>query len=87
VSVNLYGLQSTQLKSYRLVPVEVFGTYGDGGYGLMDAVPAWSDCDGAIGRVYRIDDIDPAHREDGDTLEIFAGPEAELFFARKFGDG
>jgi hypothetical protein len=51
----------------ELVPVEVFGTachctdpaceHRDGGYGLSDAVSAWSDCNRAIGRIYRVEDF------------------------------
>lgn len=49
-----------------LVPVEVFGGEPDDdtwGYGLMDAVPAWSDCNRADGRIYRVDDTDPQYRK------------------------
>lgn len=34
-----------------LVPVEVFGA--NEGYGLMDSVCPWSDCNRAIGHIYR----------------------------------
>lgn len=34
-----------------LVPVEIFGA--DDGYGLADAISPWSDCNQAIGRIYR----------------------------------
>lgn len=53
-----------------LVPVEVFGADGcdhpgcddpqcpGGGYGVMDAVgPGFSDCNRAIGHIYRVEDL------------------------------
>ena len=41
-------------KKLKLVPVEVFGT--EDGYGLMDSIEPWSDCNRADGHIYRIDD-------------------------------
>lgn len=68
----------------RLVPVEVFGA--EDGYGLCDAVSAWSDCNRADGHIYRVDDGDPQYREPGQTVEIFVR-EADLpFFAKAWGD-
>lgn len=57
----------------RLVPVEVFGE--EDGYGFMDAVPAWSDCNRADGKIFRLDDLD--NRMDGEqnTIEIFVTKE------------
>lgn len=66
----------------RLVPVEVFGA--DDGYGLCDAVSAWSDCNRARGKIYRIDDISP--RRPGETVSIFIKPTDLGFFEKKWGD-
>ena len=71
---------SDALVSLRLVPVEVFGA--EDGYGLMDAVSAWSDCNRARGHIYRVDDIE--HRE-GETVEIFVRESDLPFFARVWG--
>ena len=81
----------------RLVPVEVFG--GDEedcdgcggtvkcGYGLMDAVQAWSDCNRAEGRIYRVDDDhSEPYRQPGDTITVYV-PQSEMAkFAKRFGD-
>ena len=64
----------------RLVPVEVFGA--EDGYGLSDAVSAWSDCNRAIGHIYRVDDRDPQYRKPGETVEIFVRQADLPFFAR-----
>lgn len=65
-----------------LVPVEVFGTECTKceepfGYGLMDAVSAWSDCNRAIGHIYRRDEDDMPGRDPGDVITIYV-PESEL---------
>lgn len=73
------------MKNYiklRLVPVEVFGA--EDGYGLMDAVSSWSDCNRAIGKIYRIDDIEPEYREKGDTVEILVKKTDLDFFKKVF---
>jgi hypothetical protein len=69
----------------RLCPVEVFGAdqcdrcQAPAGYGLMDAVSAWSDCNRAHGRIYRRDDEEFA-RAEGDTILAWVTPgEAEKF--------
>jgi hypothetical protein len=81
----------------RLVPVEVFGADEedcDGcgatvqfGYGLCDAVQAWSDCNRAIGHIYRVDeDWTEGFRQPGETITIYV-PESEMAkFERRFGD-
>ena len=40
------------------------------GYGIMDAVSSWSDCNRAVGKIYRIDDSNPKYREEDETIEI-----------------
>lgn len=92
----------------ELVPVEVFGgndccTHGDHpdpaecpsmGYGLSDAVSAWSDCNRARGRVYRAEDTRDAddgtapsrYREPGETVIVWVREVDMPFFARRFGD-
>ena len=81
----------------RLVPVEVFGADEEDcpgcgatikfGYGLMDAVQSWSDCNRAIGHIYRVDeDYTEGYREPGDNIVIYV-PQAEMAkFKRRFGD-
>ena len=62
------------LKRVRLVPVEVFGAKD--GYGLCDAVSAWSDCNRADGMIFRLDDAyQEEYRNKGDTVEIWATKE------------
>lgn len=67
----------------RLVPVEVFGA--EDGYGLGDAVEAWSDCNRARGHIYRVDE-DYMIRLPGETVEIFVRPEDLPFFERYWGE-
>jgi hypothetical protein len=81
----------------RLVPVEVFGADEDDcascggtvrfGYGLMDAVQAWSDCNRARGRIYRKDDdYSEGYREPGDVITVYV-PQSEMEkFERRYGD-
>lgn len=79
----------------QLVPVEVFGTncqcghdgcdQHEGGYGLMDAVSAWSDCNRAIGRIYRIEDL-PGPRDAGDAVTVYVDPADREWFERRFGE-
>lgn len=88
---------SDDLVRVRLVPVEVFGADEedcpscDGtiqvGYGLMDAVQAWSDCNRARGRIYRKDDdFNEDYREPGDTITVYV-PQSEMEkFERRYGD-
>jgi len=83
------------LMPVRLVPVEVFGENdccehgvaadcASSGYGLMDAVPEWSDCNRARGHIYRFDDLD-RHAAPGDTLTVWVDrAEYEAFAARNF---
>lgn len=82
----------------RLVPVEVFGADEEDcpdcpatvtfGYGLMDAVQAWSDCNRAIGRIYRVDEAaSEPYRQAGDTITVYV-PQSEMpKFERRYGDG
>lgn len=74
-----------------LVPVEVFGTNPEpcehcgeetgGGYGLCDAVEAWSDCNRAIGRIYRVDDLE---NRSGETITVYV-PQSEIAkFAKRY---
>lgn len=91
------GASGEPLVRVRLVPVEVFGADEEQcescgetvkcGYGLMDAVPAWSDCNRAIGRIYRVDeDYTEPYRELGDTITVYV-PESEMAkFEKRFGD-
>lgn len=90
------GHVAQALAPVELVPVEVFG--GDCGhvtdgvlceapfsYGLSDAVPAWSDCNRARGRIYRVEDV-PGPRESGDSLTVWAAQADLPWFERRFGD-
>lgn len=72
-----------------LVPVEVFGTVcqtcdEDVGYGLSDAVGAQSDCNRAIGRIYRRDDVEG--RDSDEVITVYV-PRSELpKFDKRFGE-
>ena len=92
-------LQSGEpLVRVRLVPVEVFGADEEGcpacpetvqfGYGIMDAVQAWSDCNRAIGHIYRVDEErSEPYRNPGDTITVYV-PQSEIpKFEQRFGDG
>ena len=80
-----------------LVPVEHFGADEEDcpdcparietGYGLMDAVSAWSDCNRAIGRIYRVDEASSASfRQPGDTITVYV-PQSELpKLEKRYGD-
>ncbi len=86
-----------RLERVRLVPVEVFGAGEEDcrecgavircGYGLMDAVQAWSDCNRAIGRIYRKDDdCTEGYRNPGDNITVYV-PKSEMAkFERRYGD-
>lgn len=87
-----------------LVPVETFG--GDecehpgcddpkcpgGGIGMSDAVgPAWSDCNRAWGKIYRVEDLgtpEEFHQFEGEQVRVdVTVKNADLpFFAKRFGD-
>lgn len=45
------------------------------GYGLSDAVEAWSDCNRAIGHIFRVDDSDPRYRKPGETVRVWVAEE------------
>jgi hypothetical protein len=88
-------IQGAERIPLRLVPVEVFtGVCGHEecanpdhlGYGISDAVSAWSDCNRATGQIYRVDDLNPANREDGDTVTIWVDPADVEWFSRRFGN-
>lgn len=54
------------------------GTDVETGYGLMDAVENWSDCNQAIGHIYRVDDAgSERYRRPGDTITIYV-PQSEM---------
>jgi hypothetical protein len=72
----------SELVPIRLIPVEVFGA--EDGYGLSDAVSAWSDCNRARGRIYRVDDI--PGRDEGDTVTVYVAASDLPWFERRFGD-
>lgn len=83
-----------------LVPVEVFGANcachdeldlrgaacTESGFGLSDAVSAWSDCNRAEGHIYRVDDTDPDHRLPGETIRIFVSKADLPWFEKRFGE-
>lgn len=56
------------------------------GYGLSDAVSGWSDCNRAVGKVYRVEDLDGATREQGETVQVYVRPEDLPFFEKVFGE-
>lgn len=80
---------SEDLVKIVLVPVEVFGTVcqtcdEDVGYGLSDAVGAQSDCNRAIGRIYRRDDVEG--RDSDEVITVYV-PRSELpKFDKRFGE-
>lgn len=92
---------SAGLVPVRLVPVEVFGSNcdchedrelaADGtdcvgfSYGLSDAVSAWSDCNRAVGRIYRRDE-DESPRDQGGTILVWVAPEQVALFNVVFGE-
>jgi len=84
----------------RLVPVEVFGADEEDcpscgamikfGYGLSDAVSAWSDCNRAVGHIFRKEDMPGL---EGVNAERDAGcitayvPQSEMAkFETRYGD-
>jgi hypothetical protein len=84
-----------KLVKLRLVPVEVFTGLCDHddcknpdhlGYGIADAVEAWSDCNRASGRIYRVDDVDGRYRHEGDTVTIWVNQSDVAWFDRNFGE-
>lgn len=82
-----------ELATLWLVPVEVFGAGDCGhdcpacetheGYGLCDAVSSWSDCNRAIGHIYRVDET-WAHREPGERVQIMVRKADLPFFAKNW---
>src|SRR5260221_69305 len=83
----------------RLVPVEVFGGDCDchlmhdhddnscsgWGYGLCDAVDGMSDCNRAVGGIYRRDEGE-SPRSDGNTILVWVTPEQVALFDVVFGE-
>jgi len=45
--------ESSDLVPVALIPINVFGVDEEEGYGLMDSVGSWSDCNRADGKMYR----------------------------------
>jgi hypothetical protein len=81
-----------------LVPVEVFGASEEDcpscpatiqfGYGLMDAVSAWSDCNRAIGHIYRVEDLPGRDSEGAPQCITVYVPQSEVAkFAVRHGEG
>lgn len=59
----------------------------EAGYGMSDAVSAWSDCNRAYGKTYRVDEpLSAAYRLPGDTVEIWVNESDVAWFSRKFGE-
>jgi hypothetical protein len=90
--VEVQGVAGQPLVKVTLVPVETFpgeceNCQKDVSYGLMDAVSAWSDCNRAIGHIYRRDDEDAVpYRDPDDVITIYV-PQSELWkFEKKFGE-
>jgi hypothetical protein len=80
----------------ELVPVEVFALWCDDhpepkpvSWGLSDAVEAWSDCNRADGRIYRVEDNPDAHRYrlPGETARVWVPDEVWPFFEKRWGEG
>lgn len=80
-----------------LVPVEVFGAdeedcRGCGatirfGYGLMDAVSAWSDCNRAIGHIFRKEDLKGRNSDGAAGCITVYVPQSEMAkFEIRYGD-
>ena len=91
------GASGEPLIKIRLVPVEVFGADEEDcpecpatvrfGYGLMDAVQAWSDCNRAIGHIFRKDDDGAErYRTPGDTITVYVPSSEMAKFEKRFGD-
>lgn len=77
----------------QLVAVEVFGLLCDDdahehpkavGWGLSDAVEAWSDCNRADGHIYRVDD-DWSTRKPGETARVWVADADLPFFEKRWG--
>ena len=69
----------------KLIPVEVFGA--EDGYGLMDAVSWWGDCNRAVGKIYRVEDLDVPDdtRKTGETVEVWVKKSDLPFFEKRWG--
>lgn len=79
----------------HLVPIEIFGQECDHpahegepepfGYGLCDAVQAWSDCNRAIGHMFRLDEgYSAPYRRADDVIEIWVHEDELPKFLRKW---
>ena len=86
-----------RLERIRLVPVEVFGADEEDcrscgaviscGYGLMDAVSAWSDCNRATGQIYRREDVEGRDAEGAAGCITVYVPQSEAEkFGRRYGE-
>lgn len=80
-----------------LVPIEIFGQQCDHpahtgysepfGYGLMDAVTAWSDCNRAYGHMFRLDEASLHEcRNPEDTIKILCTEEQAQKFLLFYGE-
>lgn len=77
-------VMNKEIKEYikiRLVPISVFGA--EDGYGLCDAVQAWSDCNRAYGKMYRVDDL-KSYRNKGESVDVLVKKEDMEFFNKQW---
>lgn len=65
-----------------LVPIEVFGAES---YGLSDAVSPWSDCNRAVGHMYRREDNETeSNRNPEDVITIYVPRDEVHKFDKEF---
>lgn len=73
----------------KLVPVEVFGGEEGGEepftYGLNDAVQSWSDCNRAIGQIYRVDESN-SFRIEGESVTVYVERKNLDWFKKRWGE-
>jgi hypothetical protein len=83
------------LTAVRLVPVVVFAAghcdeypcsdcERHAGFGLADAVPPGGDCNRAVGRIYRVDDVDRG--DDGHSLTVWVTAADLEWLRKRWGD-
>jgi hypothetical protein len=91
-AIDRAGLAGEELVKVTLVPVETFPgecptCETEVTYGLMDAVAGYSDCNRAIGHIYRRDDEESVpHRDPADVITVYV-PRSELAkFEKQFGE-
>lgn len=88
VPVEVFGVGCDQCYGKETFTCDQCGRQGHHGYGLCDAVSAWSDCNRAEGHIFRFDDTDPQYREAGETLTVWVRrDEYEAFANQRWGDG